>query len=300
LPYTVKTHEASDGYPMQYRHYAPAGQGNGRPASPRARVVCVHGIQSHSGWYETSCVHLARASFDVYFLDRRGCGMNQQDRGDAPSYRRLLDDLAEFAAAVRGAGAVPLFLLGISWGGKPATALLRWRPGLADGLVLISPGFFPRMDWKMKLRSGMLSLVAQALPRKRLRIPVSWPELFTATPRWQEYIRNDPLLLGHGTLRLLTASIKLDYYLRQMPPHVRVPVLLMLGDADRILEIDRTRRFVEKFASPDKEIIVYPGAHHTLEFEAEPEPFLGDLQHWLEKHSPAPPRHPGEPPLEGR
>ncbi|HZT81146.1 MAG TPA: alpha/beta hydrolase, partial [Gemmataceae bacterium] len=86
----VEAFTASDGYRWQYRHYPSAAGG------PRARVVCVHGIQSHGGWYEPSCRRLAGEGFDVCFLDRRGSGLNQQARGDTPTFRRLLDDLAEF------------------------------------------------------------------------------------------------------------------------------------------------------------------------------------------------------------
>ena len=79
---------ASDGYPFYYRRYAPAG-------APRARVVFVHGIRSHGGWYTRSCCALAAAGFEVYFLDRRGAGLNTAHRGDAPGFRRLLDDVVE-------------------------------------------------------------------------------------------------------------------------------------------------------------------------------------------------------------
>ena len=75
LPYTVESFITGDGYRCQYRRYAPAG-------TPRAEVVCIHGIQSHAGWYEHSCTALSRAGFAVYFIDRRGSGMNEGARGD--------------------------------------------------------------------------------------------------------------------------------------------------------------------------------------------------------------------------
>src|SRR4051812_11264521 len=87
--FTVQEHTASDGYCWKYRRY-PVGD------TPRAVLVCLHGIQSHAGWYEDSCTSLSRAGYEVAFLDRRGAGMNEAARGDAPSFRRLLDDVAEF------------------------------------------------------------------------------------------------------------------------------------------------------------------------------------------------------------
>src|SRR5262245_41645540 len=110
----IKEFTAGDGYLWRYRRYPAAG--------PRkAHVVFIHGVQSHGGWYEHSCACLAEAGFEVSFLDRRGSGLNDQDRGDAPGFRRLLDDIAEFIYPLPR----PVFLGAISWGGKLAVALER-------------------------------------------------------------------------------------------------------------------------------------------------------------------------------
>jgi alpha-beta hydrolase superfamily lysophospholipase len=172
----------------------------------------------------------------------------------------------------------------ISWGGKLGAALQRRHPGLVDGLALLCPGFCPRVGPSLKQRLAILwsRLVA---PRRPFPIPLNDPELFTASPDRQRFIREDPLGLRRATARLLIESVRLDGYLRVVPPHVRVPVLLLLAEHDRIIDNAPTRRFVERFASADKEVIEYPGAHHTLEFEPDPERFIGDLRRWLERHS---------------
>ncbi|HEV3260436.1 MAG TPA: alpha/beta fold hydrolase [Gemmataceae bacterium] len=267
--YTLETFTAGDGYRWRYRHYAPRG-------SPRAHVVCLHGIQSHGGWYEYSCDQLRQEGFTVSFLDRRGAGLNERDRGDAPGFRRLLDDVAEFLSPRQPR----TLLIGISWGGKLAVALQRRHPGLVDGLALLCPGFCPRVRPPLGQRLAILwaRLVS---PRKLFPIPLNHPDLFTATPRWQQFIRDDPSGLRQATARLLLESVRLDGYLRFVPRYVRVPVLLMLAEKDRIIRNPPTRRYVDRFASEDKEVIEYAGAHHTLEFEPEPAVFLGDLKRWL-------------------
>jgi len=280
--HTIEQFTAGDGYRWRYRRFPPLG-----PA--RAEVVFVHGIQSHGGWYEYSSTQLAQAGFAVSFLDRRGSGLNEQSRGDAPSFRRLLDDLAEYLAQVprsvardHALGRLPLFLAAISWGGKLAVALERRHPGLVDGLVLLCPGFFPRVYPSLGQRLKIL--VARLFrPRKLFHIPLNDPELFTATPRWQQFLRDDPLRLHKATARLLVESARLDGYLRFAPKYVHVPVLVLLAENDRIINNLRTRGFVERFATPKKQIIEYPGAHHTLEFELEPDRFIGDVRSWLEK-----------------
>src|SRR5262249_36293351 len=181
------------------------------------------------GWYDPSCRHLAAAGLEVFFLDRRGAGLNEQDRGDAPSFRRLLDDVAEFLRHLRGQpGGGKVLLVAISWGGKLATALQRRHPGLADALALLCPGFFPRggLSLRQKLRVLGARLVA---PRRLFPVPLDEPELFTETPRWLDFLRQDPLALHRATARFLVESVRLDLYLRLVPRHVGVPVLLLLA-----------------------------------------------------------------------
>jgi alpha-beta hydrolase superfamily lysophospholipase len=291
---TVETYTAGDGYRWHYRHYAAAG-------TPRGWVVCLHGIQSHGGWYTYSCERLAEAGFMVDFLDRRGSGLNQQDRGDAPSFRRLLDDVAEFLRGSAECGArsaeckmtetphsalrIPHFLVGISWGGKLAVALQRRHPGLVDGLALLCPGFFARVRPPLRQRLAILWARLRS-PGRLFPIPLNDPELFTTTPHWQRFIADDPLGLREATARLLIESVRLAGYLHVVPRHVRMPILVLLAEHDRIIDNRRTRRYVERFATTDREIIEYPGAHHTLEFEPEPDRFVADLRRWLEQHSP--------------
>lgn len=272
--FAPRSYTVRDGYRLQYRDYPTSG-------SPRGRVVFVHGIQSHAGWYENSCRRLAEAGFAVSFLDRRGSGQNAEARGDTPSFRRLLDDIAEFLQPLRQqTPALPTFLAGISWGGKPVVALQRRHPGLVDGLALLCPGFCPRVSPSRKERLAIL-FSRLTNPRRLFPVPLSDPQLFTATPRWQDFIRDDPLSIREATTRFFVESVRLDLYLRFAVSHVQLPVLLLLAEHDRIIDNARTRAFVARFPAIDKEVREYAGAHHTLEFESDPEPFIADLIHWL-------------------
>jgi alpha-beta hydrolase superfamily lysophospholipase len=291
--FTIQEHVASDGYRWRYRRYVPVG-----PA--RAEVVCLHGIQSHAGWYEYSCRRLQQAGFAVSFLDRRGSGLNQQDRGDAVGgFRRLLDDIGEYLSALRQTGVggqgitdssppgvdarkKPIFLVAISWGGRLGAAL-QWRhPGLVDGLALLCPGIFPQVGSGLAMLFKVLWSRLFA-PRRLFPIPLNDPTLFTANERWQQFIRDDPLALHQASGRFLFTNNRLSRYLWMVPKRVRIPVLLLLAGNDRIIKNERTRRYVGRFASSDKQVIEYPGAHHTLEFERDPDRFIADMLAWLER-----------------
>jgi alpha-beta hydrolase superfamily lysophospholipase len=284
--FTIEEYKSTDGYVGKYRRYPAVGV-------PKAEVVFLHGIQSHAGWYEHSCRYLAEQGYAVSFMDRRGSGAAETGRGDCPTFRRLVDDVAELVTGIPRAVSrenavvrVPVFLASISWGGKLAVALERRHPGIVDGLVLLAPGFFPKLHHTFAQRLHIFA-ARWFTPRKQFSIPLNDPELFTTTPQWLEYLRNDPHRLLSASARLMVESFRLDAYLRFTPKYVHVPVLLLLAENDRIIHNGRTRAFVQRFATPDKEIIEYPGASHTLEFEPNPEVFLGDLVRWLDRHAAA-------------
>jgi alpha-beta hydrolase superfamily lysophospholipase len=272
--HSIQTFTATDGYAFRYRHFPAHG-------TPRGRVVYIHGIQSHGGWYVESSRHLARAGHEVFFLDRRGSGLNDQARGDCPSFRRLLADIAEFIQSKPGPAPV---VAGISWGGKLAVALELFHPGLTAGLVLIAPGIRAKVGPSLwtRLRIGFNWLF---FPWRLFPIPLDDPALFTDNPERQEYIRTDPLSLRLATARFLVESVRLDWALGSAPPRVRVPILLLLAEHDRIIHNADTRDYVGSFATPDWTIIEYPGTHHTLEFEPGPMRFCDDMVTWLSRRT---------------
>ncbi len=74
----IQIQVASDGYPLHVAVWPPS-------APSRGRVVVLHGVQSHGGWYHGLGRLLAEAGYEARFPDRRGSGANAIDRGHAPS-----------------------------------------------------------------------------------------------------------------------------------------------------------------------------------------------------------------------
>jgi acylglycerol lipase len=271
---------ASDGYRLSYRHWVPEN-------TPRGYVVGLHGVQSHSGWYESSSRRLCQAGFEVRFLDRRGSGQNTQDRGHAPHPDRLINDVAQMLANVcwereKSAPAAPVILLGVSWGGKLAAVTAARRPELVEGLVLLYPGLKARVR-PNRLQRGLLKLgVASGTGGKLVRIPLDDPALFTSEACWQEFIRNDPLALHEATVSFLKCSVELDAEANRIPEEVRMPTLVMLAGGDQIIDNLATRRYLNRLGTSHLVLREYPNAQHTLEFEPDREAIFSDLVGWVE------------------
>jgi len=275
----ISTYRALDGHRLHYRHWRPENK-------PRVQIVALHGIQSHSGWYEWSSERLRAAGFELFFLDRRGSGMNERDRGDVPRNDALPTDVIQFLSELRvkqraGGSAAPVVLLGVSWGGKLATVAAAARPDLIDGLALLYPGLRARVraTWWQRMQLALAERLG--IRRKRVPIPLDDPALFTGDPEWRELIRTDPLALRDVTVAFLLSNRELDRRLDSCPARVTCPTLLMLAGRDRIIDNQATREFVERFATSEKTTREYPNAQHTLEFEPDRERIFADLIEWL-------------------
>lgn len=263
---------ASDGYEFAYRRLVPK-------ESSRGEVIILHGIQSHGGWYLDTAQWLRERGWTVSLPDRRGSGLNPDNRGDCPSFRRLLDDVADFVQVVRQANK-PVIILAISWGGKLALALPKRHPGVCDGLVLVAPGVC-RLS-----RPGILTrlhVLASRLiwPTRLFPIPLNDPALFTDNPDRRRYIADDALSLRLATARLLVENARLSVYLRSARRRVTVPTLVMLAGRDRIIDNRRTRRFLRKVPGPVS-VTEFAASAHTLEFEQSGPPYFGRLGQWLD------------------
>jgi alpha-beta hydrolase superfamily lysophospholipase len=269
--------EASDGYPFHVAVW-PAKE-------PLAgQFVVLHGVQSHSGWYQSLGRTLAAAGYRTSFPDRRGSGPNQRERGHASSGGRLVRDVAEWLKLARDEHpSVPITLAGISWGGKLVLITAARHPELVDQLALICPGLLPRVGVsrreKFEIAWAMLTN-----RRKLFPIPLSDPALFTANPESRAFIAADPYSLRQGTAGLLAASFFIDRMVQRAPSKIHQPSLLMLAGQDRIVDNARTLAYFQRLASKDRDVIKYPDAHHTLEFEPDPTGYAFDLIHWIKTH----------------
>ena len=277
LPQT-ETVSFSDGYRASVRWW--------RSDCGRGAVLYFHGIQSHGGWYEQSGGRLAERGLTVLMPDRRGSGLNTEQRGHVESAARCVDDAREMLEVLlRETGQAAAHAVGVSWGGKPAVALADAVPDRVASLTLVAPGLFPKMD----LTKTEKFRVALAMINERNRsfdIPLNTPRMFTANPERLRFLERDALKLTLVTASFLLASRRLDRVVRRFGRSAwRGPIHLLLAGRDQIIHNDLTRQWLAELPSPDRKITTYADAEHTIEFEADPSRFLDDLAGWIADRS---------------
>ncbi|MHB0958498.1 MAG: alpha/beta fold hydrolase [Pirellulaceae bacterium] len=248
---------------------------------PVGEVLFLHGIVSHGGWYLSSCQHLAAQGLRVHFLERRGSGLNERERGHVDRWSVWLNDVEDYVSQLPER--TPRLLLGISWGGILAAAFARRGSCRLDGLGLVCPGLFSTKKANFVQRTAVRLLHRAGVTRRYVAIPLRDPALFASSNKGQTYVRNDPLNLWKMTISFAAANLDLTQYATERPEEIHLPTLLMLAGNDPIVDPLRTRRFVERISHADRKIIAYPQASHTLEFELDPTPYFHDLAHWCRR-----------------
>jgi alpha-beta hydrolase superfamily lysophospholipase len=265
---------ASDGVELHYLRWC------GGRSPPWAVVIFLHGIASHGGWFGETAADLDTLGVAVYAPDRRGSGRSGGPRGHLSRYERALDDVDEVVRLVSAEHAgTPVFLAASSWAAKLAVVYAARRPAPLSGLLLLGPGLLPRVNLSpgRRLRVIVGHLV---MPTARLPIPLT-PELYTANPPYVDFIRADPLRLLEATTRFFWETARLDRRRRRASARLSLPLLVLQGQDDKMMNVPRTRRWFTRLDVEDKTYRAYPGAGHTLDFEPDRAQYLADLLGWL-------------------
>jgi len=289
-------------------HWIEFGEDSGQgSAADRGRdeppIVFVHGLGgSHLNWCLIGS-QLA-ANRRVVALDLHGFGLTPGGRYTSTVQRntRLLD---RFVREVTG---TPVILAGNSMGGLISILQTAAAPDTVQGLVLIDPALpLPRRAPDRQVGSQFLLYALPGLGELYVRKVMARTPPQLAVQRVIELCfadpsRADPAMLtasialaaersSHRTRatdqaflaasRSLMRVVGLRRRYWEMMASVRVPVLLIGGEADRLVPVAAMRQAADR--NPRWETVILPGVGHTPQLEV-PDVVTGTLRDWLGKH----------------
>ena len=250
-----------------------------RHPEPRASVVLVHGLQSHSQWFAEAADLLLDRGLSIYTVDRRGSGASPATPGDIEHYGEWF---AEVADVVRLAQTeqpdAPVHLVGHCFGANVALGCALTQPIEVRSLSMLTPGFYVQPDYSL---AEKLRILAAGLRRSsaRFRVPQD-DELFTRDPDVLAWIRADSLgartLTGHCLLEI-NRMVK---WLRRHADRLDIPLLVFEGTRDRISDNARNRALLDGALGSRVRWISLDAEHFLL---AEPcrDEVLEGLTHWV-------------------
>ena len=263
---------------IYYQCWLPDGE-------PRAALLIVHGLAEHSGRYMNVVDHLVPLGYAAYSLDHFGHGKSEGTRVYVERFTDYTDTLKRYFDMVRQwQPGKPAFLLAHSLGALIGAAyLLDHQAGLA-GAVLSGPAvkvprnvtgttiFMGKLLSTLLPRTGLLGLEAAGICRD--------PAVVTA-------YTSDPLVCkGKTTARLAAEMLAAMQRVGAEAAKITLPLLLLQGSADRIVDPSGAQMLYDAVGSRDKTIKVYDGLYHEVFNEPEREQVLQDVQAWLDRRLP--------------
>jgi acylglycerol lipase len=262
-----------------YQGWLPEGE-------PKAVLLIVHGLAEHSGRYMNLVNRFVPLGYAVYGIDHLGHGRSEGRRLYVERFADYTVPIKAYAAMVRcWQPGRPVFLVGHSMGGLiGATYLLAHQAELA-GAILSGPAIKPPGD----------IAAATIFAGRVLSVLFPWvgivsrttPEDISRDPAVVEAYVADPLVYqGKITARLGAEMLGAMERVRSEAGRITLPLLIVQGGADRLVDPAGARILYDAVASPDKQLIVYDGFSHEVfnEPENDRDRVLSDVERWLEAH----------------
>ncbi len=278
---TQGTFPGARGLSIFYRCWHPPGG----IAAAKAGMVVIHGAAEHSGRYEHVGERYKTKGYAVWALDLPGLGQSGGLRGHVERFADYLADVRMLVRMVRDllpGGKV--FLLGHSKGGLITLAYAEEDGGTSiDGAAVSAP----LLAFRMRVppaKAVPAKILAGIFPRLSARNQID-PAALARNPEVGRRYMADPLLCQTVTFRYFTELLRaMDATSQKAGSLARLPILMMQGSADRIVDPDATRRFYDRLTIRDKEFQSFDGFYHELFNEDDREQVFAVLDGWLERH----------------
>ncbi|HKY05949.1 MAG TPA: lysophospholipase [Blastocatellia bacterium] len=247
----------------------------------RAEAVLVHGLGEHCGRYGPLTDHLIDRGYRVTAYDHRGHGKSEGLKGHVNRFTDYEDDLDRIVAHVRAsAGERPLFLIGHSMGGLISLRYLaRKAQGVAAAVVSA-----PAIQTVVKAPKPMVMVArigSRLFPRMRVDNGLD-PAVLSRDQEVGRRYGADPLVNRLVSFRWFTEMTRAMREVREMGPAITLPLLMMHGTGDKIVNFDASRRLFDRVRSHDKEFIDYPGYYHELFNEPEKAEIYRKVTDWID------------------
>ncbi|EYB68790.1 alpha/beta hydrolase [Deinococcus phoenicis] len=252
---------------------------------PRAAVLLTHGLGEYAGRYVDRYSRLipalVEAGFTVYASDLRGHGQSAGRRAVVDA-RELVEDHLRARESLRSQP-LPVFAFGHSLGGLVTAASAARDPRGLGGVILSSPALLigeGEPAW-LKALAPLLAKVAPAAPATALGT-----EGLSRLAGEVSAYRADPHIF-QGKVPALTAAsmLRLSGELWSHYARWTLPTLVVHGTADRLTDVNGSRRFVEAIPAPDKTLHLVEGGYHELLNDESREDVLGWILAWLRERT---------------
>jgi len=247
-------------------------------SEPKGIITVVHGLNSHSGYYQEFAYQLNENGFEVYALDLVGRGQSEGERFYIPDFKHILADIDTLIGIASSRyPLLPVFLFGHSAGGVFSAAYAVKNQHRLQGLILESFAF------KLPAPAPALAAIkflARFIPHIRL-VKLN-NEDFSRDAAHVLKMNNDPLLSHERQpAKTMQQLLLASEYLKKQISAIELPLLVLHGTADSATLPSGSELFEKQASSPNKLLKLYEGHYHDLLNDKYNGIVIRDIIQWL-------------------
>jgi acylglycerol lipase len=253
--------------------------------TPRAVVLCVHGLGLHNGTYADFGQRMANLGYAVYAIDVRGFGSFMEAKGrETVDFDGCLKDIQSTLKVLhRAYKGVPVYLLGESMGGAIALRATAIYPDLVDGLISSVPA-----NDRFKQSHTRLSVAIHLLENPDKPFDVGKDIISQATKKQElrDQWSKDPL----NKLNLSPKELlQFQHFMNQNHKCAKLiqvtPVLFVQGCNDMLVKPKGTVELFNELATRDRQLDLIANAEHLIFEENQcTDEGISKVSNWLDAH----------------
>lgn len=254
------------------------------PATPTDRsLIIFHRGHEHSGRVQDIVDALGLRDVAIFAWDARGHGRTPGERGYAPNFATMVQDIDCFVRHIShkyGQRLENMVILGQSVG---AVCVATWVHDYAPpirGMILAAPALeiklyvplaIPGLRLLMKLRGNRKTFIKSYVKSSMLTHDRDQARKYDEDSLIAKAIAANVLVDLHDTSTRLIDDAGA----------IRVPTLLLAAGADWVVKLQPQRQLFERLGSPLKRMKVFPGMYHDLLHERERHLVLDEARRFI-------------------
>ena len=244
-------------------------------------VVISHGLGEHGGRYEDIARRFVSVGLNVYVPDQRGFGRTSGKRGHVPNFNIFLQDI-NFVVKMARENSKKVGLLGHSLGGLIAARYAEEYNDI-DILILSSGAFYLDEKTMPKPLFILVKILSFFSPSSTFSNGLD-PRFLSHDEKVVKKYVTDPLVHDKISAKFVSEMLNNIKLVHKRADKIEIPVLIMLGTGDKMVEPEGSRQLYKEIESSKKSIIEYDGFYHETFNEPKKEIPIKDMVDFLNSH----------------
>ncbi len=268
-PWTVREggFAASHDTRLFYRHWAPRQPRGDGP--PRA-LVLLHRGHEHSGRVVDLIRDLGFTGDHAFAWDARGHGHSPGERGEAPDFAALVEDLDAFVGHIQRAHGFAMHDIVVVANSVGAVIAATWMHDYAPairGCVMAAAAFAIKLYIPLAIPALKLGLGFK--PGLQVTSYIR-PGMLTHSAEQAQAYGADPLIAKQISGRVLVDMAATARRIVGDSAAIDTPVLMLAADQDYVVKTAPQLAFFEGLSSPFKRFVQLRECRHAIFYESDP------------------------------